>query len=346
MAVDRKRKAVGIAIAFLFIFQTAAALGAGFSTNLDAIEKAAQSVVKLSTWDWDTGDYYTGSGFVAFDDKTLVTNYHVIDTADTIYAETDTGERFFVKTVIAADKDKDIALLEFSRSTGMKPLPLNDKGKLRRAETVVAIGSPQGVKNAVSLGNLGAVYEEKGVTYIQSTAQVTYGSSGGALFDNKGRVIGITSRIITESQGLNLAVHIAQVVALKEENWESERMTLAQFHKTQKVELSDFWNIPDWPELPEIPEEDLGPVKELKAEVNPFGITLSWNAEIIVEQFYIYRSESGEEDFVFCGTSDTGSYFDMKVERGKTYFYKIARVRDGESGELSEPVSAFMPKLP
>ncbi len=341
-----RKKTIGVLAAMLLLFQTAFALADGFAADLDAIEEAAQSVLKLSVWDWDLGEYRTASGFVAFDDKTLVTNYHVIDTADTIYAETDSGQMYFVRKVIAADKDKDIALLEFSRPTGIKPLPLNDKGELRRAEAVVAIGSPQGVKNAVSLGNLGAVYEDRGVTFIQSTAQVTFGSSGGALFDNRGRVIGITSLVITDAQGLNLAVHIAQVVSLKEENWENERMTLAEFHQTQKAGLFDWLDVPDWPELPELPEEELGPVGELQAQVNAFGVTLSWDSEIMVEQFYLYRSDAADGEFVFWGSSDTGSFFDMKVERGKTYYYKIARVRDGEAGDMSQAVTVLVPGLP
>ena len=340
------KKLLGTLAALLMLLQPAFALGADFSTDLDAIEQAAQSVLKLSAWDWDTGEYMTASGFVAFDDKTLVTNYHVIGTADTIYAETDSGQTYFIKTVIAADQDKDIALLAFSRSTGMKPLPLNDTGKLRRGETVVAIGSPQGVKNAVALGNLGAVFENEGVTYIQSTAQTTFGSSGGALFDNKGRVIGITSRVITESQGLNLAVHIAQAVSLKEANWDNERMTLSEFHKTPKADASDWWDMPDWPALPEIPEEELEPVGGLRAEVNAFGVSLSWDAQVMVEQFYLYRSETAEGEFVFWGSSNTGAFFDMKVERGKTYYYQIARVRDGKAGDKSEAVMIFMPELP
>ena len=200
-----------------------------FTTDYQGIDDAAQSVLMLY---WEDAFYaYSGSAFVAFEEDMLITNYHVIEGAQSeIFAYSDSGEEYVIDRVFAADKDKDLAIVGFSEPTGIPPLSLGDTQGLLRAEPVVAIGSPQGQKNTVSLGNVSGMFEEEGVHYVQFTAPISHGSSGGALFDNRGNVIGITSAYIVDSQNLNLAVDICEAKAL-----------YAQIEDREGLSFKDYW---------------------------------------------------------------------------------------------------------
>lgn len=182
-----------------------------FSSNPDAIEQTAQSVLMLEVFDSNDELIATGSGFVAYNNHTIVTNYHVIEGADWILANSDAGYQYMVTKVLVADRTKDIAICSFMSPTDLTPLTLNTDGELKRAESIVAIGSPIGITNTVSLGNISALYEADSVNWIQFTAPISSGSSGGALFDNSGSVIGVTSASYIDTQNLNLAVHISEV---------------------------------------------------------------------------------------------------------------------------------------
>ena len=208
-------KTFSILLAAVFLLLPAAGLAGGtaFHEDPDAVEQAAQSVLMLTVYDKDGDAFATGSGFVMFDSMTLVTNYHVIDEGVYVTAESDTGEEYDLTKVIAASEGKDIAILRFESPTEMKPLTPS-KGTPRRMEYAVAIGSPKGQKNTVSLGNVSSLYVDDGVSWVQHTAPISPGSSGGALFNDSGEVIGITSAAYKDAQNLNLAIDIAEVLVL------------------------------------------------------------------------------------------------------------------------------------
>ena len=149
---------------FLFIFSilllsVTFACADGFSSDPDAVEKAAKSVLMLEVRK-DGETIATGSGFVVFDNKTLVTNYHVIENADMIFAQSDNGYEYIIMQLCIADKEKDLAILRFYSPTDLQPLTLHTTVDQKRIEPVVAIGSPRGLKNTVSTGNISAVFEE------------------------------------------------------------------------------------------------------------------------------------------------------------------------------------------
>lgn len=208
---------------------SASASGIPFSSDVEAINMAAQSVLMLEVYDANDEMIGTGSGFVAFDNYTLVTNEHVIQDAAIIIGKSDDGNQYMLTKLISADAKKDIAILEFFSPTNLSPLALNDQGKVQRAESVVAIGSPLGHKNSVSLGNISTLYEEDEVSLIQFTAPISQGSSGGALFNDRGQVIGITSGSFTEGQNINLAISIEEILDLYKTSHTNERINLSNY---------------------------------------------------------------------------------------------------------------------
>ena len=209
-------RTLGLLLAMMMLFLScAAAEGLAFSRDPDAMEEAAKSVMMLEVYDASDERTATGSGFLLFDDETLVTNAHVIEDAVKIIAVSDEGERYTLTKVKISNDRLDIAILKFDEPTGRKPLTVSSL-KLKRGQPVVAIGSPKSWKNTVSIGNVSGLFTEDGESWIQFTAPISPGSSGGALFDDEGHVAGITTATSRheDAQNINFAVSATEIVSL------------------------------------------------------------------------------------------------------------------------------------
>lgn len=194
---------VALAIGAAFLFQPAP-----FADNASAIEVADSSVVTIFCYDYEDELAATGSGFVAFDGKTIITNYHVMTSAYTCKISTNQDISYEVSKILCYSKEQDIAILQLEKDTGLQPLTLGDSSIIKKGETIVAIGSPLGIKNTVSTGVLSGRLMDTSMDVLQFTAPISSGSSGGALFDNNGNVIGITYASYIDGQNLNLAIPI------------------------------------------------------------------------------------------------------------------------------------------
>ena len=177
-----------------------------FSKNVSAIEKATASVVKVYCYDYYGAESATGSGFIAFDDQTVVTNYHVAEKAYSFKVSTEEDITYEVDSILAYSKEQDIAILKLNKPTGLNVLQFGSSQKIKKGETVTAIGSPLGIKNTVSQGVLSGRLMQEKMDALQFTAAISSGSSGGALFDEHGTVIGVTYATIINGQNINLAI--------------------------------------------------------------------------------------------------------------------------------------------
>ena len=198
----------------LLLFPVVSLGESGFSTDPDAIEKAADSVFMLEVYSNNNQQIAIGSGFVAFDSNLLITNYHVIDGSSYVIAISDDKEKYLITRICCFNKDRDIVILQFDQATKAEPLPLDTDENLKRAQIVVAIGSPLGSKNTVSTGIISSFYSKNGKDWIQFTAPISSGSSGGALFNDEGEIIGVTTATYASAQNLNMAVKIEEVIDL------------------------------------------------------------------------------------------------------------------------------------
>lgn len=209
-----RRALLGL-IAALSLVVSVHACAEGFFDDYEAIDRAAKSVLMLEVFrDGEDEPFATGSGFVAFDSRTLVTNYHVIEDADFVIAYSDEGYAYLASDVLIADEKRDVAILRFLSPTDRTPLTLAPSANQMRGQPVMAIGSPRGLVNTVSTGIVSAIFTEDGVWEIQTSAPISHGSSGGALFDAEGAVIGMTSAMIEDGQNLNFAVHSVEILDL------------------------------------------------------------------------------------------------------------------------------------
>jgi len=154
-----------------------------------------------------------GSGFIISQDGYILTNAHVVETADEITVKL-TDKREFKAKVIGADRRTDIALIKIDAG-GLPAVRFGDPTKLRVGEWVVAIGSPFGFENTVTAGIVSAkgrsLPQENYVPFIQTDVAVNPGNSGGPLFNLRGEVVGINSQIYSRTggfMGLSFAIPI------------------------------------------------------------------------------------------------------------------------------------------
>lgn len=168
--------------------------------------KCAPATVELQITTYD-GEAI-GSGFF-IRSGILVTNYHVIEGANKIQVETYDGKLYDAQYILGYDKDYDIAILSIDAAT--EYLTLN-KGDISVGETVYALGSPRGLTGSLSQGIVSSasrIYNN--VEYIQTTAPISAGNSGGPLINAYGEVIGINDFILLDSQNLNFALNVFQI---------------------------------------------------------------------------------------------------------------------------------------
>ncbi len=144
-----------------------------------------------------------GSGFIISQDGYIMTNAHVVESADEIAVKL-TDKREFKAKVIGTDKRTDVALIKIEAS-GLPTVKMGDPAKLRVGEWVVAIGSPFGFENSVTAGIVSAkgraLPQENFVPFIQTDVAINPGNSGGPLFNMKGEVVGINSQIYSRTGG-------------------------------------------------------------------------------------------------------------------------------------------------
>lgn len=145
-----------------------------------------------------------GSGFVVDPSGIVITNNHVIDTANDITVVFNDGQRLKAE-VIGRDPKIDIAVLRVKPDKPLKAVAFGDSEKMRRGDWVLAIGNPFGLGSSVSAGIVSATSRniESGPydNYIQTDAAINRGNSGGPLFNLQGEVIGINTAILSPSGG-------------------------------------------------------------------------------------------------------------------------------------------------
>lgn len=137
----------------------------------------------------------SGSGFVLDSRGYVATNYHVVQNARTITVYLD-GGRSYAATLLASDRDKDLAVLQLSAGT-VAVARIGDSNQVEVGDTVIAVGFPVGLGGDVT-ATRGMVSAKRritanGVTYIQTDAPINAGNSGGPLVNMNGEVVGINS---------------------------------------------------------------------------------------------------------------------------------------------------------
>ncbi len=186
--------------------------------SLEQIASLKQSVVMI-----ETGDHQ-GSGVVISDQGHVVTTFHVIESSPYMTRatlETPTGEMITRELMLLGyDIKKDLALLQFKnrRDLLLQPLPMGSIESVSEGDHIVTIGCPQGLLDTVSDGIVSGIRRFDSETYIQISAPISLGDSGGALVNMKGELIGLTTFKITESENMNFAIPADDITLVIDSN--------------------------------------------------------------------------------------------------------------------------------
>jgi len=160
----------------------------------------------------------TGSGFFISDSGLAITNHHVVVGGHSVRVTTYDGEVFYASGLYDFDRANDAVLMQVDGS-GFAYLEISDVPP-RTGSTVFALGSPLGLQASFSRGIVSQARREiDGMTFIQLDAAISTGSSGGALLDSYGRIVGVTTATLPGAQNINLAVPIEFFTALSSEDY-------------------------------------------------------------------------------------------------------------------------------
>lgn len=206
------------------------------SPNAELVERVSPAVVNIivsyhpenlpihlqrAPYGFDPDSLAQGSGFIIHPDGYILSNYHVIDHADTItirladHSELDAH-------VVGADPATDVALLKVDATYQLPTVTLGSSASLHVGDSVVAIGNPLGLNHSVTAGivsalgrrNLPIEGESNQSNFIQTDAPINPGNSGGPLLNLQGHVIGINTAVNRQGQGISFAIPIDMVKAI------------------------------------------------------------------------------------------------------------------------------------
>ena len=177
--------------------------------------KALPSVVSINVTTSDAEG--VGSGVTLDTDGNILTNYHVVEGAQTISVSA--GGNSYDATVVGTDESSDLAVIKIDPgSNKLTPIEVGDSSSLQVGDWVMSIGSPFGLEQSVSTGIVSSLYRStmlqgsSGNTIytnlIQTDAAINPGNSGGALVNERGQLVGINS-IIESASGSSSGVGFA-----------------------------------------------------------------------------------------------------------------------------------------
>lgn len=173
----------------------------------DISREQGQAVVVIEALDANGNVSGQGSGFLVTPKGAVVTNLHVIQGAHTLRVKLPNGDVYKTQDLVDVDDTKDIAILKI-KGFKLPIVALGDSDKTEIGEAITVISSPEGLTNSLSTGVVSGVRRLEGLRVFQITAPISQGSSGGAVFDSNGNVIGIVTYLLRGGQNLNFAVPV------------------------------------------------------------------------------------------------------------------------------------------
>jgi hypothetical protein len=168
------------------------------------ISKAVVIVESLDERGTVTGQ---GSGFLVTANGAVVTNLHVLQGAAMARVKLPNGDAYKTADLVEVDDARDIAILKI-KGFKLPTVPLGDSDKTEVGENIVVISSPEGLVNSLSTGVISGVRRFDTHRVFQITSPISQGSSGGALINSNGEVIGIVTYFLRNGQNINFAVPI------------------------------------------------------------------------------------------------------------------------------------------
>ena len=191
----------------------------------------------------------TGSGFVVDRNGYIVTNYHVVEKADSIKVKFSGDTTEYKAKVIGTDFESDIAVIKIDAKRQLQAVKVANSDGVQVGDWAVAIGSPFGLAATVTAGIVSATGRdlpsaEQFQHFIQTDAAINPGNSGGPLLNINGEVIGVNTAIATQSggyQGIGFALPANQMVR--------SYNSIIQYGRVKRGSIGVSWNRNEKPEV-------------------------------------------------------------------------------------------------
>jgi len=283
------------------------------------------SVWVVRTFDKDNLPLGQGSAVVIATD-TLATNCHVLRKAKRV-------EVTHLKVVLPAtlelwDTARDLCQLR-APGTQAPAVALADDGAVAVGQSVIALGAPAGLELTLSTGIVSALrHDDAGrLVAIQTSAAISRGSSGGGLFDEQGRLLGITSATVTGgAQNLNLALPVAMVRALPERHAAAQRAKNGGdgSSRTSAAGAADA------------PPEARNPVSSTAAALAPGALTGQWSGDFRCGPYLLQAKVPNPNGWTVTANMTVGNDGHATIVRGDTHY------SESVSGDVQADGSATM----
>ena len=216
---------------FLMFFLSTITLYAdskGKKIDEDYIYKYIQeATVKIEIFDKTGTKLGTGSGFIIDSSGIIVTNNHVMRDAISAVVTLNNGDTYKDIKIRDFDEIKDIAIIKIS-GFDLPSVKLGNSKNLKGGEKVIVCGSSLGkFFNSLSEGIISSIRQsQKGYRYIQMSAPISHGNSGGPVFLENGEVVGMATASRGDGQNLNFAIPINYIIGMLDNN---KNMSLEQY---------------------------------------------------------------------------------------------------------------------
>ena len=206
--------------------------------GVPSIDTISESCVRVNCYDASDELSSTGSGFCIFDEHIIVTNYHVIDGATArIDIDTEKGKTYDIDSILVYNEDRDLCILHIVDDKTLRPLKTGSTEKLKKGEDVLSISCPQSLLNTVTEGQFSGWLSENAGEVMQISAAISSGSSGGALFNLKHEVIGMTYASYIDGEDLNVAIPIENISKLWKSRSDKKAIAVEDFIEVKAKEI-------------------------------------------------------------------------------------------------------------
>ncbi len=210
--------------------RTRSSSSGGTLTPSQIFSRALSSVVVIVASDQEGQREALGSGFIVSHGR-IATNHHVVEGMNEAFVVFSDGSVKPVATVVADSAQQDLIILTVE--TGNRSaLVLGDELSLQQGDPVYALGAPKGLELSFTSGIVSSFRKSDAQFLIQTTAPIAPGSSGGPLFDRTGRVVGVTTSLLSDAPGIYFSVGVGdlrrllrtpEAVALPFDEWAKEQ---------------------------------------------------------------------------------------------------------------------------
>ena len=210
-----------------------------------AIAKASPSVINISSEkNIDTRSFngmlandLIGSGIIISNDGYIITNLHVIEGTRIIEVELDDGQ-VYSASLIGFDERSDLAVIKITPIDALKPIEVSNSSSVQIGDQVIAIGNAFGLGKTFTSGIISATGRDYGNPYldlIQTDAAINPGNSGGALINHKGNLIGMNTKIYSQTgsyAGIGFALPANKMIEVASE--------IIQYGSVKRSWIGDF----------------------------------------------------------------------------------------------------------